>query len=69
MFSDDKVFVSDRASRLRTKGREKGLQRISNKKRKKTPIALKAEGLFLRMTMCEFLFLFLGDKRGMKKVG
>lgn len=55
MFSDDEVFVNDRASRLRTKGREKGLQRISNKKRKKTPIALKAEGLFLRMTMCELL--------------
>ncbi|KAI3702135.1 hypothetical protein L6452_27861 [Arctium lappa] len=38
LFSDDEVFVSDRASRLRTKGREKGLQRISNKKKgKKTP--------------------------------
>lgn len=57
MFSDDEVFVNDRASRLRTKGREKGNQRISNNQRKKTPIALKkAEGLFLRMTMCELLF-------------
>jgi len=55
LFSDNEVFVNDRASRLKTKGREKGLQRISNKKRKKTPIALKAEGLFLRMTMCELL--------------
>lgn len=55
MFSDDEVFVNDGASRLRTKGREKGNQRISNKKRNKTPNALKAEGLFLRMTMCEFL--------------
>lgn len=52
VFSDDEVFVNDRASRLRTKGREKGWKRISNKKRKKTPIALKTEGLFLRMTMC-----------------
>ncbi|KAK4414736.1 hypothetical protein Salat_2580500 [Sesamum alatum] len=38
LFSDEEVFVSDRASRLRTKGREKGLHRISNKKKgKKSP--------------------------------
>jgi len=44
LFSDDEVFVNDRASRLRTKGREKGNQRISNNQRKKTPIALKESG-------------------------
>ncbi|KAF7154102.1 hypothetical protein RHSIM_Rhsim01G0280100 [Rhododendron simsii] len=45
MEKDEEKREVVRASRLRTKGREKGLQRISNKKRKKTPIALKTEGL------------------------
>lgn len=51
MFSDDEVFVSDRVKKPLNKRKRERQTEDPKDKRKKT---LLTEGLFLRMTMCEF---------------
>jgi len=50
------------------KKKRKGKQRISNKKRRTTSIALKAEGLFFRMRMCDLLFWGKGGRKWAKVI-